>query len=231
MSRPRLLDLFSCAGGAAMGYHLAGFEVIGVDKEMQPRYPFEHYVGDALEFLAARGHEFDAIHASPPCRDHSTLANVRGEVGSGHLLADTRDALAALGKPYVIENVAGADMPGSLVVCGTEFGLTVTDQDGQHRWLKRHRQFESNVFLFGAGGCHCAGRRIGGVYGGGGGAPRTPVGKGGRRRGGYQLGADQARAILGVPWMTRDEAAQAIPPVYTQHIGEQLMAHVMAGAR
>lgn len=214
-----------------MGYHRAGFEVIGVDNVMQPNYPFEHYVADALEFLAARGHEFDAIHASPPCRDHSALANVRGQAGSGHLLADTRAALVALGKPYVIENVEGADMPGCLTLCGTEFGLRAVDQDGQIRWLKRHRRFESNVFLLGAGGCNCRGRRIGGVYGHGGGTPRTQVGKGGRRRGGFQFAADQARAVLGVPWMNRDEAAQAIPPAYTQHIGEQLMAHVMAGAR
>jgi DNA (cytosine-5)-methyltransferase 1 len=231
MSRPRLLDLYSCAGGAAMGYHRAGFEVVGVDIEPQPRYPFEHHKADALEFLAAHGHEFDAIHASPPCRDHSALANVRGQVGSGHLLADTRAALIALGRPYVIENVANANMPGSIVLCGTEFGLHAVDQDGQTRWLKRHRQFESNIFIPGAGGCNCHGRRIGGVYGGGGGAPRTQVGKGGRRRGGYQLGANQARAILGVPWMNRDEAAQAIPPAYTQHIGEQLMAHLMVGTR
>jgi DNA (cytosine-5)-methyltransferase 1 len=223
MNRPRLLDLFSGAGGASMGYHLAGFEVVGVDIKPQPRYPFEFVKADALTFPLDG---FDAVAGSPPCRDHSPLAFVRGKAGTGYLLAATRARLAAAGVPYVIENVAGAEQPGSLVLCGTEFGMNTVDQDGVVRWLKRHRQFEANFLLMGAGGCNCSGRRIGGVYGGGGGAPRTQVGKGGRRRGGYQLGADQARAILGVPWMNRDEAAQAIPPVYARFIGEQLLAHL-----
>lgn len=238
MSRPLLLDLFCGAGGAAMGYHLAGFDVVGVDISPQPRYPFEFVRADALSILRGmldypnfngemwRPGYFAAIHASPPCRDHSALAHVQGEAGTGWLLAATRDLLVQLGRPYVIENVEGADQPGALTLCGTEFGLNAVDQDGDLRWLKRHRQFESNVFLVGAGGCNCNGRRIGGVYGGGGGAPRTQVTRGGRRRGGYQMGAAQARAILGVPWMNRDEAAQAIPPAYTQFIGEQLLAHL-----
>lgn len=220
----RLLDLYCGGGGAAMGYHRAGFDVVvGVDIKPQPNYPFRFVRADALAYVAEHGHEYDAIHASPPCRDHSALALVRGKVGTGHLLAETRALLVASGKPYVIENVEGADQPGSLTLCGSEFGLHALDQDGTVRWLKRHRQFESNEFIPGAGGCNCNGRRIGGVYGNGGGAPRTQVSNGGRRRGGYQLGADQARAILGVPWMNRDEAAQAIPPAYTRHIGEWLL--------
>lgn len=219
--RYRLLDLFCCAGGAAKGYHDAGFEVVGVDIRPQPRYPFEFACADAMTF-GLDG--FDAVHASPPCRDHTPLAAVRGRAGNGWMLAAVRQRLAAAGRPYVIENVPGAAQPGALVLCGTEFGLRTVDQDGRLRWLRRHRQFESNVDLWGAGGCFCAGRLIGGVYGGGGGAPRTAVSRGGRRRGGYQLGADQARAILDVPWMNRDEAAQAIPPAYTHHIGTQLLA-------
>jgi DNA (cytosine-5)-methyltransferase 1 len=227
VNRPRLLDLFAGAGGAAMGYHRAGFDVVGVDINPQPRYPFEFHQGDAMTWPLDG---FDAIHASPPCRDHSALAAVMGAVGTGWMLAGTRARLTDTGIPYVIENVEGADMPGSLVLCGTEFGLCTVDQEGNTRWLKRHRRFESNILLMGAGGCHCHGRRIGGVYGNGGGSPRTQIGKGGRRRGGYQLGADQARAILGVPWMNRDEAAQAIPPAFTCFLGEQLMAHLLAVA-
>lgn len=113
-------------------------------------------------------------------------------------------------------------MPGALVLCGTEFGLSVVTGQ-RRRWLKRHRQFESNVFIPGAGGCNCRRRRIGGVYGHGGGAQKN-----GRR--GWQLSADDARAAMCIDWMNRDEMAQAIPPAYTQHIGEWLMAALTAEA-
>lgn len=212
-----------------MGYHLAGFDVVGVDIKPQPRYPFRFVQDNAVDFLEdmiagfdyARG--FAVVHASPPCQDHSTLSHIRGKSGTAYLLPATREALVRAGVPYVIENVEGAEQPGALTLCGTEFGLSVVDQDGDRRWLKRHRQFESNVFLVGAGGCNCAGRRIGGVYGRGGGHVRRRVCKDGRTRGGYQLDARRAREILGVSWMNRDEATQAIPPAYTRFIGEQLI--------
>jgi DNA (cytosine-5)-methyltransferase 1 len=231
MSRPILLDLFCAAGGASAGYERAGFEVVGVDIAPQPRYPFTFHCGDALELLPALIREYQpaALAASPPCHDHSTLASVTGLDGTGDLLPATRAALTETRLPYVIENVPGAHMPSALVLCGTEFGLRTVDQDGDLRWLKRHRQFETNWLIMGAGGCNCSGRRIGVVGGGGGGAPRTAVSRGGRRRGGYQLGAEQARSILGVPWMNRDEAALAIPPAYTEFIGEQLLDHLAAG--
>jgi len=215
----RLLDLFSGAGGAAMGYHRAGFEVVGVDHVMQPRYPFEHYVADALEFLAAHGHEFDAVHASPPCHDHSSLSARTGLDGTAGLLEQARTALRAWGGPYVIENVAGAPMPGALVLCGTEFGLSAQTPSGR-RWLRRHRQFESNVFIPGAGGCNCAGRSIGGVYGDGG---------GGQMARGWKLVGALAEEAMGIDWMSRRELSQAIPPAYTRHVGEWLMAALTAG--
>lgn len=216
--KPRLLDLYCGAGGAGYGYHLAGFDVTGVDNRPQPRYPFTFHQGDALEYLEAHGHEYDAIHASPPCQDHSALSSVTGGNGTGWMLAATREALQRLGAPYVIENVPGADMPGSLVLCGSEFGRATTTQRHGRVWLKRHRQFESNVFLMGAGGCHCYGRPSVPVYGHGAGGNRVKL-----RGTGL---AQAARDVMGIDWMRRDELDQAIPPAYTLFIGEQLMARL-----
>lgn len=106
----RLLDLFCGAGGAAMGYHRAGFEVVGVDVRPQPRYPFEFHQADATTFPLDG---FDAVHASPPCHDHTPLRS-------------------RAGLPWVIENVPGATMRHDLVLCGTMFGLRTI----RHRWFE-----------------------------------------------------------------------------------------------
>lgn len=134
MNRRRLLDLYCCQGGAAKGYHDAGFEVVGVDLNPQPRYPYEFHQADALEYLAEHGHEFDAWHASPPCRDHTALTSRAGFEGSGHLLADTRAAFQAhpARRPWVIENVPGAPMRVDLMLCGGMFGLRTY----RHRWFE-----------------------------------------------------------------------------------------------
>ena len=109
---------------------------------------------------------FDAIHASPPCQDHSVLSVLHQEAhGTGWMLDTIRRRLKNSGKPYVIENVGGADMPGALVLCGSEFGLTTTTERHGRVWLKRHRKFESNIFLMGAGGCNCYGKLTVPVYG------------------------------------------------------------------
>ena len=111
---PRLLDLFCGAGGAAMGYHRAGFEVVGVDIAPQPHYPFKFLEGDALDtlrwWMTSSIHDFDAIHASPPCHDHSTLSALHGKDKTGALLGATRSLLEQTGLPWVIENVPGAPM-------------------------------------------------------------------------------------------------------------------------
>src|SRR6516225_5115116 len=132
-TRPRLLDLFCGAGGAAMGYHRAGFDVTGVDITDQPRYPFEFIQADAMTF-ALDG--FDAIHASPPCQDHSALSAAAGKHGTGWMLPATLARLAQAGVPWIVENVAGAGdvMAGSVVLCGTEFGLSATVA-GRRVWL------------------------------------------------------------------------------------------------
>ena len=96
MTRPRLLDLFCGAGGAAVGYHRAGFDVVGVDIKPQPRYPFEFVQADALEYVAEHGHEFDAIHASPPCQLYTVANNIHGK-NHPDLLPSTRERLIASG--------------------------------------------------------------------------------------------------------------------------------------
>ncbi len=136
--KPRMLDLFCGAGGCAMGYHRAGFEVVGVDIKPQKRYPFEFIQADALSFLREHGHEYDAIHASPPCQAYAAVTRWRGR-SSKHpdLLGVVREAMPWTGTLWVIENVREAPLSG-LVLCGTMFGLPV----------RRHRVFESNVLLW-----------------------------------------------------------------------------------
>lgn len=213
---PRLLDLFSGAGGCAVGYHRAGFDVVGVDIKPQPRYPYEHHVGDALEYLAEHGREFEAIHASPPCKSENDLRHL-SDVEHPNLLGPTLEALSGQQIPWVVENVESTlQMPGALILCGTEFGLRSGD-----RWLRRHRRFLSNVALMGAGGCHCRGRLIGGVYGTGGGGQMTR---------GYKFRPAAAREAMGIDWMSWAELSQAVPPDMTQFVGEQLMAALTVGA-
>lgn len=218
--RPVLLDLYSCAGGAAAGYHRAGFRVVGVDSEPQPHYPYEFHQGDALEFLAAHGHEFAAVHASCPCQVWSDLASL---AGPGHVdwIPQTRTALQALGVPWVIENVEGAPLDPTVILCGSMFDLGAACRDGRHRTLRRHRLFESS-FPISQPVDRCEGRLIGGVYGDGGGGPMTR---------GYKFYAAESREAMGIDWMSRPELSQAIPPAYAEHIGHALMAHVLATGR
>ncbi|MGW5790990.1 hypothetical protein ACWEV3_10330 [Saccharopolyspora sp. NPDC003752] len=111
-----------------MGYHRAGFDVVGGDIARQPRYPFEFHQADALEFLAAHGHEFDAIHASPPCQAFTNAQRIRGN-DHPDLIAPTRDLLITTGRPWVIENVEGAPLHNPVMLCAallTEVTTPVT---------------------------------------------------------------------------------------------------------
>lgn len=217
MRVPQLLDLFSGAGGCAEGYAQAGFCVAGVDIAPQPNYPFTFFQGDALEFLKEHGHEFDVIHASPPCQSYLNLGAVNRALGRGYdhpdLIAETRELLIASGRPYVIENVADAkpQLRSSVRICGTGLGLP----------LRRHRLFESNIPLTGVPCRHqdfteqkywTSWRPKGEhrlstvvqVYGNAGGRGYWP-------------------AAMGTDWMTSKEMTEAVPPAYTKHIGCQLL--------
>jgi DNA (cytosine-5)-methyltransferase 1 len=209
--KPLLLDLFCGAGGASMGYHQAGFEVTGVDIKPQKNYPFHFNQGDALEFLHEYGHYFDAIHASPPCQRHSTLGKGNNANSDKYpdLLAPTRDAIAATGKPYVIENVPSAPLVNPIMLCGEMFGLRVI----------RHRLFESNVLLMQPEHLPHRGRVAGWRHGEKFDGPYFAVYGNGGGKGTLQ----EWRDAMGMPWcQTKLEIAEAIPPAYTEFIGSQL---------
>jgi DNA (cytosine-5)-methyltransferase 1 len=223
MALPRLLDLYCGAGGASMGYARAGFAVTGVDHRAQPHYPGPFIQSDAIEYAMMHWREYDAIHASPPCQDHSTLRSRYAAHGTAHLLPDTIDLLSALALPWAVENVESVDMPATVTLCGSQFGLMTECRDGVTRYLRRHRKFFSNVALARAGQCRHVGPVIG-VYGLGGGGHVYGTG-GGQMTRGYNNQAD-AKAAMGIDWMDRKEVSQAIPPIYTEFIGKQLLTQL-----
>lgn len=224
--RPRLLDLGCCAGAASRGYADAGFDVWGVDLTPRGAYPYTLVRADMLDVLRDRAFLalFAAIHASPPCQANTRLQHLRDAQGgsvkeNGHdMIGPVRELLDAWGGPYVIENVPGADMRADLTLCGTMFGLHVMRGD-RYRPLKRHRLFESNVGLGPQPGCdHALGRPLG-VYG----TPADDIPQGGQTCSSVR----EAGELMGIDWMTRwDDIKEAIPPAYTRHVGERLMAAV-----
>ena len=208
----RLLDLFSGAGGAAVGYHRAGFEVVGVDINMQKHYPFEFHQANAFEFLEQHGHEFDVIHASPPCQAFTDLKKMHNAKSHTDLLTPMRAALQQLGKPYIIENVEGAPMHRYIVLCGTMFSLGTEEAE-----LRRHRRFEVSPYIAPVEPCrHGIKSRVIGVYGGHGRDRRRTVNT-------QDFSTEQRREAMGIDWMNGQELSQAIPPKYTQWIGQRLL--------
>ncbi len=204
----RILDLFCGAGGASMGYHDAGFDVVGVDINPQRHYPFEFHQGDALKFLLQHWQEFDAFHASPPCQAWTLAQRIQGNEHPD-FVTSTRAAFELIGKPWAIENVEGAPLRKPITLCGGMFhGLSVY----------RHRLFESNVQI--AAPTHrkhlAPLRKMG----------RMPEPGDFMHVVGNFSGVAQARLAMGISWMTRDELREAIPPAYTEHIGRQLMAQL-----
>lgn len=232
-SRLKVLDLFCKAGGCSRGYEMAGFEPTGVDIEPQKRYPYEFIQADALEVL--KDHDFldkfAFIHASPPCQCYSVTKHLSNGKHPD-LVGPVRELLLATGKSYVIENVVGAPLVHPVRLCGSSFGLD----------LRRHRLFESDLFLRGSQCKHgwqtprfpgCSG------WSGDRTKPSTVIqvcGRGGRRIAAVKRSAlviadsdytvmnvDAWRRAMEIDWMTRDELAQAIPPAYTRFLGEQIL--------
>jgi len=200
----RLLDLFCGAGGAAMGYHRAGFEVVGVDINPQPRFPFEFHQADALEFPLDG---FDVIHASPPCQGYSHLTPKEYKSTHEKLIQRLRILLKQSGKPYIIENVAGAkdELDDPVMLCGTMFGLR----------CYRHRYFETS-FGFDVP-MECDHSEIPLLV--------TTASKASRELR-QKLGikpktVKNAPLAYGIDWMDFKGLKESIPPAYTQYIGEQ----------
>jgi DNA (cytosine-5)-methyltransferase 1 len=210
-----MLDLFCGAGGAAMGYARAGFTVVGVDLHPQPNYPFEFHQADAMTYPLDG---FDAYHASCPCQRYTTLVAQAGTIDKHpDLVPPTRERLRATGRPWVIENVPGAPLEGSLLLCGAMFGLRVI----------RHRCFESNVLLM-APGVH---------------PKHLPIWTFDKRRKqpdratagvlvtGWNYRLQDGLAAMGIDWMkSRDELSESIPPAYTEYVGRQLIAALQCAA-
>ena len=232
--KPRLLDLFCKAGGAAMGYSQAGFDVVGVDIENQKRYPFQFLREDAMEVLrdGVFCSKFDVIHASPPCQCYSVTKHL-SKGNHPDLVGPVRELLLAMGKHYVIENVVGAPLIDPVRLCGSSFGLD----------LRRHRLFESDMLLRGkrcrhgwqtprfpglSTRAHKAGKLSTVVCPSGHNPARvrplgaTVVNVGVNNE--YCHGVAEWRRAMEITWMSRDELAQAIPPAYTRYLGEQIIA-------
>lgn len=208
--RPRLLDLFCGAGGAAVGYHRAGFDVVGVDIRPQPNYPFRFMQGDALTWLwsdSPNYWKFDAIHASPPCQHYANVTAWRGNQNDHpDLIGPTRELLEQTGLPWVIENVGEAPLEHPFMLCGTALGLRV----------RRHRYFETNWIDYTESfGWSEPCRHRHDDYA-------------------FDHGAKQPESIyrdaMGVEWMTVEESREAIPPAYTEFVGHQLLAHLKVAA-
>ena len=217
MVRPRLLDLFCGAGGAAMGYHLAGFDVVGVDIRPQYRYPFPMIQADALDYPLDG---FDAIHASPPCQRYTAAAEIH-DTSEDHpdLIPPMRARLAASGVPWVMENVERSPLNASLMLCGSMFGLGV----------KRHRLFESSVLML-APSCGDHGLWYASVFGGRCvGRQRVTKAGPGKRSQTWDKFPDElgtASKAMGIDWMSLAELGEAIPPAYTEWIGAHLIQHI-----
>jgi len=211
--KPKLLDLFCGAGGSAKGYQRAGFYVVGVDIKPQPHYcGDEFYQADALTYPLDG---YDAYGASPPCQKWSKKSANWGRerkhwVDYPDLIDAIRQLLRTIDKPYVIENVNGSPLDGTLMLCGTMFGLKII----------KHRFFEFNWDMPMMSPISCNHK---GVY-------NPWQGKG--------RSANKMREAMGIDWMPISGGASrkagytgdlfnAIPPAYTEYIGKYLMKAVM----
>ncbi len=209
----KLLDACCGVGGATRGYMNSGFHVTGVDINPQPDYCGDIFIqGDAIEYIREYGYQYDFIHVSWPCQAYSTLTKgTNYGLKYPDLIQLGRQVMRESGRPWVIENVAGAPIRKDLMLCGEMFGLGVI----------RHRFFEISgveipnpIHLRHRG--RVAGMRHGvwyqgpyfAVYGEGGGKGTVP----------------EWQTAMGIDWTdNRKSIAEAIPPAYTELIGRNII--------
>lgn len=206
--KPRALDLFCKAGGASMGLHRAGFEVIGVDIEPQSNYPFKFIQRDALELGSEVIESFDFFWASPPCQGFTAYKRNKGHVKPRkNLIPATRRLLSKHAKNWVIENVPGAPLKNPTTLCGSMFGLDV----------RRHRLFESN-FTIEQPKCNHK------IW-----TPRFPPASNRTNKrltvevGVWRIPLNIQQKAMGIDWMNLKELSEAIPPAYSEYIARQLL--------
>jgi DNA (cytosine-5)-methyltransferase 1 len=222
LCKPRLLDLFCCAGGASAGYSSAGFDVTGVDIQEQPNYPFPFIRADALKLSPGFIASFDAVHASPPCQSYSDLARRNNNADKWpRLIEPVRKLLVRSGVPYIIENVDGAPLVNAALLCGTMFS--------QLRVL-RHRLFEANFLILTPSHrkhpkVHTFDRR------------KSHFGKTDEWKdfvqvtGGGNCTLAAARDAMGIQWMTKREINESVPPAYSHFVGGQLIKYLSSRNR
>lgn len=215
--RPRLLDLFCCAGGAGTGYARAGWQVTGMDIEPQPHYPFRFQERDVLEIatnsLALHWirRNFDVIHASPPCQEFTVYRNARPNAKPKwpNLIPQTRELLQLIGLPWVMENVPGAPLVDPVRFCGTALGIRV----------RRHRMFESSFDLQGVACDHK--RFTDRIFPG---SSNRPNGRTVCNVGEYRVPLGVQKEHMQVDWnVSLHELSEMVPPCYTENIGKQML--------
>lgn len=203
---PRLLDAFCKQGGASTGYSQWFDDITGIDIERQPKYPYNFIHGDAIQYILDHGHEYDAIHASPPCQWYSVTWQLQMN-DHDDLIPPTRNALQTAGKPYVIENVPPAPLRRDLTLCGCMFGIRtyrerVFETSGFHIPQPQHKEHTAKLAKMG----------------------RPPKDNEYLHIVGNFSNVNLGRTIMEMPHANRDGLREAIPASYSRYVGQYLSA-------
>ncbi|WP_308036039.1 DNA methylase [Streptomyces olivaceus] len=206
-----------------MGYHLAGFDVVGVDIRPQPNYPFTFVQGDAIEYAHAHAQDFLLVHLSPPCQSSCALTKGtnRGRVYAD-LIPQVREVCEWYGVDWIMENVSGADMRRDVTLCGEQFGLGVL----------RHRHFELGWIAADPARPMPHRPHRGPVRGWRHGVWRDGPYIAAYGRGGGKGNVPEMQRAMGIWWTdVHAELTEAIPPAYTEWLGREWLVRGEWNAR